>query len=265
MLKKTVLLGSAAVLLLGLVVGRSHVWTTVGMVKQSVKDSVPVQFEIKRARQMIKDLQPEIERNMHLIAREETEVAKLERQVGQAEEQLAQDRDSILRLKSDLDQGSEVFVYAGRNYTAKQVKTDLQNRFDQFKTQEGTTVALKKILLARQKSLQAAREKLEGMLATKRQLEVDVENHEARLKMVEVAQTTSDFNFDDSQLSRTKELIQEIGDRIEVAERLLNVDTRFQDRIPVEKTEADRDITEEIADYFGDRRGEIETFVQAQK
>lgn len=265
MLKKTVLLGSAAVLLLGLLIGRSHVLTTVGMVKQSVKDAVPVQFEIKRARQMIKELQPEIERNMHLIAREETEVAKLERQVSQAEQQLAQDRDSILRLKNDLDSGSEVFVYAGRNYTPKQVKTDLQNRFDQFRTQENTTGALKKILLARQKSLQAAREKLEGMLATKRQLEVDVENHEARLKMVEVAQTTSDFNFDDSQLSRTKELIQEIGDRIEVAERLLNVDTRFQDRIPVEQSDVERDITEEIADYFGERRGEIETYVRSQR
>lgn len=264
-MKKLLVLGGAAVLLLGLLLGRSHVRTTVGMVKESVKDSVPVQFEIKRARQMIKDLQPEIERNMHLIAREETEVAKLERQVAQAEEQLVQDRDSILKLKTDLDSGSEVFVYAGRNYTAKQVKTDLENRFDQFKTQESTTSALRKILAARQKSLQAAREKLEGMLTTQRQLLVEVENHEARLKMVEVAQTTSDFNFDDSQLSRTKELIQNIGDRIEVAERMLNVNTRFQDRIPVEETGVDRDITEEIADYFGDRRHEIEAFVKAQK
>jgi hypothetical protein len=265
MLKKTLVVGIAAMLLLGLFFGRSHVLTTVGLVKQTVKDSVPIDFEIKRARQMIRDLQPEIENNLHMIAREETQVAKLEKEVAKAEDLLAKDRSNILRLKDDLDSGSEVFVYSGQTYSAKQVQLDLENRFDEFKTQEATTQAKKKVLQARQKSLQAARDKLNSMLAAKRQLEVDVENLEARMKMVEVAQTTSDFNFDDSQLSRTKELVEDIGDRIEVAERLVNADTKLHDRIPLdEEIDEDRDITEEIADYFGDRRLEIEAYVNSQ-
>jgi len=262
MLKKTIVVG-AAVVLLGLLFGRSHLRTAVGMAKQAVKDNVPVQFEIKRARDMIRGLVPEIERNMHLIAREETEVAKLEKQVGKSEDQLTKDRDHILRLKNDLDTGTTVFVYAGRNYSAKQVKDDLSHRFDQFKTKEATTDSLRKVLSARQASLTAAREKLEGMLAAKRTLEVDVENLEARLKMVEVAQTTSDFNFDDSHLSQTKELIAEIADRIEVAERLVNADTNFHDRIPLDEATANRDITEEVSNYFGERRGEIEALVHS--
>jgi hypothetical protein len=213
---------------------------------------------------MIKDLQPEIEKNLHLIAREETQVAKLEKELGNAEETLASDRAAILRLKDDLDSGSEIFVYAGRTYSAKQVQNDLENRFDQFKTQEATTMAKKKVLQARQQSLQAARDKLDGMLAAKQNLEVNVENLEARLKMVEVAQTTSEFNFDDSHLSRTKELVEEIGDRIEVAERLVHADTQLHGRIPLDEPEADRDIAEEIADYFGDRRPEIEAYVNSQ-
>lgn len=262
MLKKTIVLG-AAVLLLGLLFGRSHVRTAVGMAKQAVQDNVPVQFEIKRAREMIRGLVPEIEKNMHRIAREETEVAKLEKQVGKSEEQLAKDRDAILRLKKDLDGDTEVFVYCGRNYSSKQVKDDLSHRFDQFKTKEATTDNLRKILSARQVSLTAAREKLEGMLAAKRTLEVDVENLEARMKMVEVAQTTSDFNFDDSQLSRTKELLGEISDRIEVAERLVNADTNFHDRIPLEEPSADRDIRKEVANYFGEHREELEALVRS--
>lgn len=251
MLKKTIVVG-AAVVLLGVLFGRSHVRTAVGMAKQAVKDNVPVQFEIKRAREMIKGLAPEIETNMHVIAREETEVAKLEKQVGSAEEKLAKDREGIMRLKKDLASGSETFVYCGRNYSAKQVKEDLTHRFDQFKTREATADNLRKILVARQASLVAAREKLEGMLAAKRGLEVDVENLEARLKMVEVAQTTSDFNFDDSELSRTKELIAEIADRIDVAERLVNADTQVPGQIPLEEGDSERDITDEVAKYFGE-------------
>ena len=74
------------------------------------------------------------------------------------------------------------------------MKCDLANRFDRFKTSDATLASLREIQTARQKSLDAARQKLDGMLAAKRQLEVDVENLEARLKMVEVAQTASNYS-----------------------------------------------------------------------
>ena len=88
---------------------------------------------------------------------------------------------------------------------------------------------LKHVMRARTNGLSAAREKLEHMLAAKRQLAVDIENLEARLKMIEVAQTTSQFNFDDSQLARTRELIGEIGTRLDVTEKMMN----HHQRIPL--------------------------------
>ena len=77
-----------------------------------------------------------------------------------------------MRLKEDLDSGSEFFVYAGRTYSERQVKADLAARFEQFKTEEGTANSLRRILDARQAQLDAARDKLSGMLDAKRQLEV---------------------------------------------------------------------------------------------
>jgi predicted nucleic acid-binding Zn-ribbon protein len=220
-------------------------------------------FELKRAREEIRRLQPEIERNMHAIAEVEVEVAKLERHVRKAEDRLAKDRNDIIRLKDDLDSGSEYFVYANRNYSATQVQTDLTRRFDQFKTQEATLISKNQQLEAKRRMMLAARDKLEGMLAAKSQLEVDVENLDARLKMIEVAQTTSDFNFDDSKLSRTKELVEQVRTRIEVAEKLVNADLEYYDRIPLDDSDIDRDITEEVADYFGEGRLEIESLVNS--
>jgi hypothetical protein len=199
------------------------------------------------------------------IAQEEVEVARLEKHVGESEGRLAKDRIDIIRLKDDLDSGSERFVYSGRSFSAKQVRSDLESRFNQFKTQEATTLAKQQILLARQKGLNAAREKLDTMLDAKRQLEVDVENLEARLTMVEVAQTSSSFKFDDSKLSRTQELISDISTRIEVAERLMNVDAKQFDRIPLDEPAEDRDVSEEIAEYFSTSLPEIEAFVNSDK
>ena len=183
MLKKSLFVGGGLMLLAALFFGRdavSYVGTTVSKAKQSFKDSVPIDFEIERARTMIKDLRPEIHRNMHLIAKEEAEVERLERQVSAAETQLTKSRGELLRLKGDLESSTTEFVYAGHSYTRNQVESDLENRFARFKTQDATVGNLHKVLAARERGLTAAREKLEGMLAAKRQLEVDVENLEAR-------------------------------------------------------------------------------------
>ena len=74
------------------------------------------------------------------------------------------------------------------------------------------------------------------------------------MKMIEVAQTASEISFDDSRLSRTRELIDEINTRLDVADRLLNTNTQLFDRIPLEDPEAEsNDILEEITRHFGNR------------
>ena len=254
MLKKAIFVGGGLALLAVLFFGRdavSYVSTSVAKLHESVKDSVPIDFEIERARKMIKDLVPEIRRNMHLIAKEEVEVERLEKQVAEAETRLSKNRGELMRLKTDLESGENTFVYASHTYTKGQVRADLESRFARFKTQDATLTNLHKVLHARQRGLEAARDKLDGMLAAKRQLEVDVENLEARMKMVEVAQTTSDFNFDDSHLARTKDLINEIHTRIDVAEKMVNADGYFHDEIPLDAEPECGNISQEIAEYFG--------------
>src|SRR5262245_44142909 len=255
MVKKGIMLGSAALVLLGLLFGRegySHVKTSLGWVRQSVRESVPVEFEISRARQMIKDLDPEIHRNMHLIAKEEVEVKHLRDQLSDAEKQLAKNRTDIDRLTHDLMRGDSYFVYSGKSYSAKQVETDLSRRFDQYKVKEATLGKLTQVLAARARGREAGREKLKAMQAAKGQLEIDVASLDARLEMVKVAQSTSEFNFDDSRLSRTKDLVKEIGCRIDVAEKLVHAETTYPGQISLDDQKAHGDITEQIMAYFED-------------
>jgi hypothetical protein len=88
------------------------------------------------------------------------------------------------------------------------------------------------------------------MLAQKRQLQVEVENLEARNQMVAAAQTTSHYQFDDSQLGRVKELVQNVKTRLQVSEKLVNAETEFQGEIPLDKA-SPQNIVEQVGDYFG--------------
>ncbi|MGI8977748.1 MAG: hypothetical protein ACR2FY_00840 [Pirellulaceae bacterium] len=252
MVKKSLVVGGVIVLLLGLFFGRdaiSYSKTSLGWVRQSVKDAVPVEFELTRARDMIKGLTPEIRHNMHVIATEEVEVQGLRENLAAGEKQIAKNKADIERLSTDLKKGDSHFVYCGKSYTGKQVETDLTNRFEQFKVKEATVGKLRQILTAREAGLTAGREKLKTMEAAKAQLEIDVANLEARLEMVKVAQSSSNFNFDDSRLSRTKELVKDIGTRIDVAEKLVNAETVTPGQINLDEPTA-TNITEQITEYF---------------
>ncbi len=257
MIKRLIIVGSGILLVGILLFGRdavSYVRTSAGYVKDSVHESVPIEFQIDRARNMIKDLVPEVRKNMHIIAKEEVEVKRLEEQIARAAENLEKEKSHLMRLRTDLATGRDAFKYAGRSYTVEQVRTDLANRFERFKTSDATLASLQQIREARQKSLEAARQKLEGMLASKRQLEVEVENLEARVQMLAAAKATSECEFDDSRLGRVKELVQNLKTRLDVADRLVNAQNEFQGEIPLD-TVAPEDIVDQVTEYFSDVPG----------
>jgi Skp family chaperone for outer membrane proteins len=252
MLKKVLLASGGGVLLLTLFVGRdlySYATTSLGWVHTAVKDSVPIPFELERSRKMIKDLDPEISRHKREIAKEELALQKLEEQGKADEELLVKSWKDIQRLRSDLARGDGKYVYVGHSYTAKQVETDLTSRFERYQTKEATAEKLRKILEIRKKGLTAAQDKLKAMIAAKRQLEVEVENLEARLKMVEVAKATSEFTIDDSQLSRTRQLLKDIEARIEVDAQLVHADDVVLDEIPLEEPAGTTPILDRITQY----------------
>ena len=238
MIRRVIFLGLGVTILGLFVFGRhasSYVRTATGWVSDSVKQAVPIEFEIDRARGMVKDIMPEIRKNMQTIAKEEVEVERLNQDISNLEKKQDKDRTELMSLRTEATSGKTTFRFAGHNYTLDQVKCDLANRFDRFKTSDATLASLNEILTARQKSLDAARQKLDAMLVQKRQLEVDVENLEARLKMVEVAQTSSNTCFDDSHLGQVKELIADLQTRISVEEKMVNAESTIQGEIPVDQ------------------------------
>lgn len=253
MIKKGII-GTAAVLLfLGFLYGRdavSLVTTTVGEVRAAAKDMISVETRIKQARVAIKDLEGPIEEAMETIAREEVAVAKLERQLSKTEGQLSKDRNYLKTLRDALTDQSGNIVLAGKTYEPKEVKESLTREFQHFKTSESKLDQLEKVRLARFKRLRAARDKLDAMKVARRQLVVDVENLEARMKMIEVAETTSELSLDDSELSRTRELVEEISTRLDVAEELLDTRSHYVDRIPLED-ESEDDIVDQVTTYLG--------------
>ena len=258
MLKKSAIVAGVIALLVGLLFGRdalSILSTSAGWVRSEVRNSVPVEFELQRARDMISQSGPEIRNAMHMIAKQEVKVDQLRSQREGLKGQLAQHLKDIDRLRTDLERGDSTYVYAGKSYEETAVKADLGRRWDRYKTQQTTLEKLDAILEARMRGLSAANTKLTEMRGAKAQLEVQVENLAAQLELVKAAQAGSDLTLDDSLLSRTKDLVKDIETRIAVDQKLLNAGESYAGQITLDEPDT-RDILDEIAQELGNQNGE---------
>jgi chromosome segregation ATPase len=241
-----------------------YIRTSWGYVHDSVHSAVPVGFEIDHARQMIQDIGPEVRKNMTVIAKEEVEVQRLEEKISNLDGKLTKDKEQILRLKTDLAANKNIYEYGGRTYTVAEIKNDMTQRFDRYKTSEATLSSLKQVHDARLKSLAAARQKLEGMLAQKRQLQVQIENLDARNQMVAAAKATSSYQFDDSQLGRAKEVVQNIDTRLNVDEKIVAAESEPQGEIPLDKV-SPQNIVDQVSDYFGVKKPDAKAVATTEK
>jgi hypothetical protein len=103
------------------------------------------------------------------------------------------------------------------------------------------------------------------MQSVQRKLRVQIDNLAARNRMIEVAKSSSQFVFDDSQLAKTTQLIDEIDSRLSAEERMANSESRSFDRIPVQDSESQVDLMAEIANYFGNNENGDEVSTQVVK
>jgi len=255
MLKKLVL-GAVGVAVAGMFVfGRdvtSYVRTGANSVRQAVKAEVPLEFEITRAREMVERLVPDIRQCMHVVAEQQVDIEHLTADVERKTAEISKQKEAILALRSDLGEGKNIHVYAGRKYASDEVKRDLATRFERFKAAEEILAADRKILMARETTLNANQDKLNGMLQAKKDLEVQLEQLEARLHTLRAAETVSQLAIDDSNLSHARKLITELNKQIDVKERILDAEGKFNGLIPVESATpaVPEDIGSRIDEYF---------------
>jgi hypothetical protein len=114
----------------------SYVRSSAASVRDSVKDAVPIEFELQRARQLLEEIVPELHANIRLIAQEEVEVAELKEDIASSETGLAEERARLGKLSSLLESGVSYYVVSERSYARESVKEELGRRFERYKEAE---------------------------------------------------------------------------------------------------------------------------------
>ena len=257
MIKKTLFVAAGAVLVLGLLFGRNlipYAGTAISKAQSWADSQVDVSFKIDTAQGLLENVKDQIEPMVYSIAKQEVEIKRLSEQVEQQDEALVKAHLHIMQLRDHLDSGEASYVSTkGRSYNNSQVREDLARKFRQYKAAEERLNDLRTTLDVRQAGLEAAREGLEETMAKRRDLQLEIENLEAERKMLEVARTASDFaEFDNSDLSRTEQMIEEIRAQLETEAVMLAIAPQLTGEIPMDDDmDTEGDIVDAIDVYFG--------------
>lgn len=227
----------------------SYFSTASKMMSERVGDTIPVSFEIERARTMVSRLNPDIKRNLVVIAKEEVGVAEIKKEIAQYQSRIERQRQDLTKLRDHVKQGYEIKV-GGRVATKGEVDEELRRQLDRLKLGESTLNAKHDLLASRQTSLASAKSKLEVMLNAKRDLEVQIENLESRMRTVESEAIANKIHFDDSNVDKCQSLVDSLRIRLQVSEKLAVTNGVLEDYHSKLTLGEERDVMSEIDSHL---------------
>jgi predicted nucleic acid-binding Zn-ribbon protein len=254
MIKKVLMVGAVVTGVSLLVMGPavfSHAKHAIGALRHGVEEAFPIEYELKRAEQLVRDIGPEIDKARRAVAEEQVEISELEREVAGLEKRIAEGEHKVKVKNAALKSGDKSFTFAGRVYSRQQVETDLRLTFDDFRNGQTLLDGKKKLLEARTASLAAAIQKLENVRSQETTLVASIEHMRARLRQAQALEAVSGrVVLDDGALAQAKEILNRCRKRIEVAAKMIENETSAPSAsIPVEAIEP-RDISAEVDRYF---------------
>jgi len=242
-------LGAGALALIFGTAAPSYVKTSFHKARQSVKGSVPIEFEIDRARQEIAALEPAINGAIENLVRAEVEAEQLDKEIASTRNELNREGRELQALNEHLKTG-DTHLTGGVAYTTKEVKSDLARRMDHYRLVKNILGEKQETLKIRQKNVLTAREGLVAMQNAKRDLVARVEGIEARLNQIKASRTSNEFNFDDSAVGQAKKTVSELESKLEQMARVDDLKGKYADRGVSITIDPTRDVTKEIDAEF---------------
>lgn len=230
----------------------SYARSSAGAVRSTVKDAVPIEFELRRARDLLDEVIPEMHENIRAIAREEVEIAALEEDIADGRARLDEERGRIARLREMLETDRTGFVLDGQRYERSYVREDMARRLERAQEAEEMLAAKDRLLNKRRESLRGTRQMLDRTRSRKMLLADRIEGLESQHRLVRAASVGSELEgIDDSKIAETEELVAQIKKRLDVAERVLAHESRFTQPIPVNAVN-EEDLLERVDEYLSD-------------
>ena len=229
----------------------SYLGSMASSVRESVTDKIPVEIELRRAEDLIRKIDPQIDTCKRDLARAEVELEDLQESVVHLEKVVTAEEKKLRVGAALLREEDGAGVRLAADYGARRrVSADLSRTKDSY-VNNVAILKTKRTLIERQtRAVGAAKERLAAVRYEREALEDQVRALKTQKMQVEaLAATSNRFDLDSTALSQAKEVISGVRKRLDVAQRMLENDLAFQGE-PVGDLVEERDVLQEIDALF---------------
>ena len=231
----------------------SYLRTAQHSVVKSLRDAVPIAFELERVAQLTRELIPEIQASQKVAAQLEVEVEYLERETRTMTDSQDESKSQMQKLRAALGQpgdshSGERHSFGDRTFSRAEIEQDLSRRLERYENAAVQLQAREKLLVTRRQTLTAAVEKIRQYQRNHDALVEKTEALRGELKLAELAADAHQIDFDHSKLQAAKTLAEEVEKRIRTVQKLVEGQTVGGD-IPVDADR--RPVSRRFDDYFG--------------
>jgi chromosome segregation ATPase len=185
-------------------------------VRNDVRESVPTQIELDRARIEIAAMDRDISNMLRPIAEHMATIKRLKKDIDGTRARLTEQKSVLLAMTKDLEGDPPTVEYGGEVYTVGRIRGKLQRDFDSYKRTEAALASQEKLLDVKERSLSSAREQLAKMIAKKRDYEIRLAQLCADEEALKVARMGTGLKADDSRAAEIEAIFTQIERRHDV-------------------------------------------------
>ncbi|MEE9393504.1 MAG: hypothetical protein V3W41_13460 [Planctomycetota bacterium] len=268
MFKKIFVLGGGATLVAFLLFGTSavsHIEHGVAWMQGKVKNSVPVEYEIERARELIDKTGPEIRKVKKVIAEKQVELKYLDREIVSLDRSQTRNKDLLRTQAARLSEDKNVYkVSYGRQVSRAKFEKDAGRRLNRVRAADSVLNSKRERHAALEQTLFSAVKRLEELRTQREKLIAQVATIEAKLQETKAKKAlTLDVEVDTSNLAEARSILSDCNKRLDVELQVMENNQPLLDDVELEDIQG-VSITDRISAYFDAPSATSETLVSSE-
>jgi len=256
MLWKAIKLGAltaaGAATLGGLVFGAdlaSYVRSSYSSVSHAVKDNIPIDFQLRRAKDLLDATGPEMRNNVRLMAEQEVDIGELKTDIARSKASLEDERTRLGKLRSALLSEQTSFTFGDLTYSREQLTEELARQFQALKEAEAAFQQKAKLLDSHQKTLAAAMEAMDTARTQRAALQTEIDALEGRYELVKATGESTNIEVDNSKLAQAEKVVAEVQRQLDISDHMLAEEAKFSSPIAIETID-EKDLLGQVDEHL---------------
>lgn len=190
--------------------------------KEAVSKQVPPEMEIERLKFELTQLEPEIKKNTSALAKEMQAVEDLHEDIAKTKIRLDKKYAEIQAAIQEVDSGAKLVSYNGRKYQSLvEAKEAILLDRETYKQAKKSLEARENLLAAKESAIVEAKKQLASWQATRQQLADEIDQLEAELKALKIAEEQNNIRIDNTRLNRFRASLDDLKHTLKVRQKEL--------------------------------------------